>query len=505
MQSGLNLASRPVDNGKPYELFIANRWRPAGNGRSIASVNPDSEEAWTAFAAATAEDVDAAVQAAHEAFENGPWRRMAPRERGMALRRIADRIPAASEHLGHVETTDTGKLLRETTWQARNIAEVFNFYAGLTDTMAGTIAPVELDQPMGMVLREPIGVVAAIVPWNSQLHLSAFKVAPALAAGCTVVLKPSEQASAAVLELARIIAEADLPPGVFNVVTGEGHPCGDRLTSHPLVRRISFTGGVDTARKIIPNSAKNIARMSMELGGKSPMIVFDDADLESAINGVTAGIFAASGQSCAAGSRLLLHEPIYDRFLEALVTRARRIRIGNPMHVDTEMGPLATKGQLERIERHLGRSVELGARVLTGGGKPEGFNRGYYYAPTVVACERQDLPIVEHELFGPVLSVLRFGDEAEAIRIANNSRYAFAGGIFTRDLARAMRLVREVRAGRLWVNTYRLSSLFVPFGGFKESGYGRELGLDAIRDYTDTKGVFIDISGRPMADPFVMK
>jgi acyl-CoA reductase-like NAD-dependent aldehyde dehydrogenase len=490
---------------KSYELFIANRWRASADGREIPSINPTTEEPWTAFAAATTEDVDAAVIAAHEAFENGPWRRMAPRDRGKALRRIADLIPAQAEHLGHVETTDTGKLFRETRWQAQNIAEVFNFYAGLTDTIAGAIAPAGFEQPMGMVLREPIGVVAAIVPWNSQLHLSAFKVAPALAAGCTVVLKPSEQASAAVLEFARIFAEADLPPGVFNVVTGEAYPCGDRLTSHPLVRRISFTGGVDTARKIIPNSAKNIARMSMELGGKSPMIVFDDADLESAVNGVTAGIFAASGQSCAAGSRLLLHEAIYDRFLERLIDRARRIRIGDPTDPNTEMGPLATKGQLERIDRHLGRSIEMGARVLTGGGRPEGFPRGYYFAPTVVRCEHQALPIVEHELFGPVLSVLRFKDEAEAIAMANHSRYAFAGGIFTRDLARAMRLVREVRAGRLWVNTYRLSSLFVPFGGFKESGYGRESGLDAIRDYTDTKGVFIDVSGKPMADPFIMK
>ena len=490
---------------KSYELFIANRWRSATDGREIPSINPTNEEPWAAFAAATAEDVDTAVVAAHEAFENGPWRRMAPRDRGKALRRIADRIPAQAEHLGRVETTDTGKLFRETRWQAQNIAEVFNFYGGLTDTMAGAIAPASFEQPMGMVLREPIGVVAAIVPWNSQLHLSAFKVAPALAAGCTVVLKPSEQASAAVLELARIFAEADLPPGVFNVVTGEAYPCGDRLTGHPLVRRISFTGGIDTARKIIPNSAKNIARMSMELGGKSPMIVFEDADLESAVNGVTAGIFAASGQSCAAGSRLLLHEKIYDRFLERLIDRARRIRIGDPTDPKTEMGPLATKGQLERIERHLARSTEMGARILTGGGKPEGFARGYYYSPTIVACDHQGFPIVEHELFGPVLSVLRFKDEAEAIGMANNSRYAFAGGIFTRDLARAMRMVREVRAGRLWVNTYRLSSLFVPFGGFKESGYGRESGLDAIRDYTDTKGVFIDVSGEPMADPFIMK
>jgi acyl-CoA reductase-like NAD-dependent aldehyde dehydrogenase len=490
---------------KPYELFIANRWRPSADGSSIPSVNPATEENWASFAAATSEDVDDAVVAAHNAFEDGPWPRMAPRDRAKTLRRIADRIPSVADHLGSVETTDTGKLLRETQWQARNLSEVFNFYAGLTDTMSGAIAPVGYGQPMGLVLREPVGVVAAIVPWNSQLHLSAFKAAPALAAGCTMVLKPSEQASAAVLEFARIVAEADLPPGVFNVVTGNAYPCGDRLTSHPLVRRISFTGGIDTARKIIPNTANNIARMSLELGGKSPVIVFDDVDLESAVNGVTAGIFAASGQSCAAGSRLILHEKIYDRFLELLIKRARNIRIGDPMDAKTEMGPLATKGQLDRIERHLAKSLEQGARVLTGGAKPPGFDRGYYFEPTIVECDGQDIPVATHELFGPVLSVLRFKDEAEAIKIANNSRYAFAGGLFTRDLARAMRVVREVRAGRLWVNTYRLTSLFVPFGGFKESGYGREAGLDAIRDYTDTKGVFIDISGQPVADPFIMK
>jgi aldehyde dehydrogenase (NAD+) len=358
---------------------------------------------------------------------------------------------------------------------------------------------------MGLVLREPVGPVAAIVPWNSQLHLAAFKVAPALAAGCTVVVKPSEQASAAVLEFAKIVVEADLPPGVFNVVTGGGVPCGDTLTSHPLIRRVSFTGGIDTARKIIPNTARNIARMSLELGGKSPMVVFDDADLEGAVNGVTAGIFAASGQSCAAGSRLILHESIYDSFLDRLVGRAKRIVVGDPMNDTTEMGPLATKGQVDRITQHLCRSVEMGAEILIGGGRPPGLNRGYFFEPTIVRCERQDLPIVEHELFGPVLSVLRFASEAEAIAIANNSRYAFAGGIFTRDLARAMRLVREVRAGRLWVNTYRLSSLFVPFGGFKESGYGREAGVDAIRDYTDTKGVFIEVTGNPVANPFIMK
>jgi aldehyde dehydrogenase (NAD+) len=497
------MGQRTVPNS--YDLFIAGRWRRAMDERTMASINPATEEVWAQFAEASTADVDDAVRAAHDAFENGPWRRMSPRDRGKALRRIAERITKHAEHLGRVETTDTGKLFRETRWQAGNVGEVYDFYAGLTDTLAGAIAPASFEQPVQFVLREPVGPVAAIVPWNSQLHLAAFKVAPALAAGCTIVVKPSELASAAVLEFAKIVAEADLPPGVFNLVTGGGVPCGDTLTSHPLIRRISFTGGIDTARKIIPNTAKNIARMSLELGGKSPMIVFDDADLDGAVNGVTAGIFAASGQSCAAGSRLILHEGIYDVFLERLIDRAKRIVVGDPMHEGTEMGPLATQGQLERITRHLSRSIEMGAEVLTGGGRPHGLERGYFFEPTVVHCPRQNLPIVEHELFGPVLSVLRFKTEAEAVSIANNSRYAFAGGIFTRDLARAMRLVREIRAGRLWVNTYRLSSLFVPFGGFKESGYGRESGLDAIRDYTDTKGVFIDVTGRPVADPFIMK
>lgn len=488
-----------------YQMLIGGRWRDAQHGRTLASVNPATEEVWAEIADATAADVDAAVQAADAAFESGPWSRMSPTERGKLLRRFAERVPAAADHLGRVETTDTGKLYRETRWQAANVAQIYDFYGALADKLMGEIAPAGPDQPLSLVMREPVGVVAAIVPWNSQLHLAAFKLAPALAAGNTVVLKPSEQASAAVLEFAKLIAESDLPPGVVNVVTGGGVPCGEALTGHPLVRRISFTGGVDTARRIIPNTAKNIARLSLELGGKSPLIVWEDADLDGAVNGVLAAIFGAAGQSCAAGSRLLVHEPVYDAVVGRVVERAEKIAIGDPMVPATQMGPLATRAQVDRIGAFLAQSVAQGARVLTGGGKPAGFNRGYYFAPTVVACDHQEYPVVENELFGPVLSVLRFKTEEEAIALANASRYAFAGGVFTRDVARAVRLARALSAGRIWVNTYRVTSLHVPFGGFKESGYGREAGIDAIRDFTETKGVFIETSGRPVADPFVMR
>jgi acyl-CoA reductase-like NAD-dependent aldehyde dehydrogenase len=487
-----------------YGMFIDGRRVDPVSGRVIVSIDPSTEEPWAEFPDASESDVDLAVRAAHRAFEEGPWRRMPPAERGKRIRRFAELIRPHAERLGRAETTDTGKLYRETRWQAANVAEIYDFYGGLADKIPGEVAPAGGDQPLALVLREPIGVVAAIVPWNSQLHLAAYKLAPALAAGCTVVLKPSEQAAAAVLELAEIIAEADFPPGVVNVVCG-GPECGQALTSHPLVRRISFTGGVETARRIIPNSARNIARMSLELGGKSPMIVWEDADMDTAVNGLLAGIFGASGQSCAAGSRLLIHERIHDRVMDRLVARACSIRIGDPMAEDTEMGPLATRGQVDKITRLLEESVSKGARIVTGGSRPPGFSRGHFWSPTVVSCDHQDYPVVQNELFGPVLSVLRINSEEQAISLANGTRYAFAAGVFTTDIGRAVRLSRAIRAGRIWVNSYRTTSMYVPFGGFNESGYGRESGLEAVRDYTDTKGIFIDVSGKPPADPFVMR
>jgi aldehyde dehydrogenase (NAD+) len=358
---------------------------------------------------------------------------------------------------------------------------------------------------IAMTLREPLGVVAAVVPWNSQLFLTAVKVGPALAAGNTIVLKASEHASAPMLEFGRLIEKAGFPPGVVNIVCGHGDPCGRVLTSHPLVQRVSFTGGPESARHVIRNSANNFAQISLELGGKSPFIVFDDADIESAVNGSIAGIFGASGQSCVAGSRLYLHDKIADAFLDKMVARTKAIRIGDPLEEDTQMGPLATQGQIDRIEKEVAFAIEEGGEVLAGGRRPPGHNQGLFYEPTIIACKSQKMRIVDTELFGPVLSVLRFSSEEQVIDLANDTKYGLAAGIFTKNSALSLRVAKAVRAGIVWVNTYRAVSPIAEFGGFKGSGYGRESGLQAIMDYTRPKTVWINTSDEPMANPFVMR
>lgn len=488
-----------------YRMFIDGSWADASDGGSFASMNPATGEDWAVIPEATAADVNRAVEAAHRAFRHGEWARTLPTARGKHLRRLADLLAERSEELGRIETIDTGKMLKETRWQAKYIAEFFHFYAGAADKVMGSTLPIDKPDMLAMTLREPIGVVAAVVPWNSQLFLAAVKIGPALAAGNTVVLKASEHASAPMLEFARLVEEAGFPPGVFNVVTGHGDPCGRVLTSHPLVQRISFTGGPESARHVIRNSAENFAELSLELGGKSPFLVFEDADLESAVNGSIAGIFGATGQSCVAGSRLYLHEKVADRFLDTMVARARQIRIGDPLLEDTQMGPLATRGQLARIEREVAFAQEEGGQLLTGGQRPPGQNRGLYYEPTIIECASQAQRIVDTELFGPVLSVLRFKDDEEALRLANDSRHGLAAGVFTRDGARALRVTRQLQAGIVWVNTYRVVSPVAEFGGFKESGNGRESGLQAIYDYTRAKTVWINTSDQPMANPFVMR
>lgn len=486
-----------------YQMYIDGEWCEAIAGKRFDSINPASEEVWATFPEASADDVDRAVKAADFAFRSGPWSLTTATERGRMLRNIARAIESAGDALALAETTDTGKLLRETSWQTRNLVEVYEYYAGLADKIEGQIPPHSPSGTLPLIVHEPLGVVAAIVPWNSQLHLAAFKIAPALAAGNTIVIKPSEDASAAVAAFAEVMAKAGVPKGVFNVVTGSVE-CGQALISHPLVRRVSFTGGVETARKIIPATASNIAMMSLELGGKSPVVVYDDANLDSVINGVTSAIFAASGQSCAAGSRLLLQDGIYDEVLARLVERAGSIVMGDPMDKAVHMGPLATRRQRDRIERLLTESLANGARLITGGGRG-GHEKGWYFEPTIVECTSQDYSVVREELFGPVLSVLRFSTEEQAIALARDSEYAFAGGVFTTDFAKAYRTVRAIPAGRFWINTYRVTSYMASFGGFNSSGYGREGGIHAIEDYTQTKSIFIDVSGAAVADPFVMR
>lgn len=488
-----------------YRMLIAGQWVDAGDGGEFASINPATGKEWARVPEATADDVERAVEAAHDAFTNGEWARLTPSQRGGALRRLGDLLAENSEALGRIETIDTGKMFAETRWQARYIGEFFHFYAGCADKIHGATLPIDKPDMEVFTWREPLGVVAAVVPWNSQLFLTAVKLAPALAAGNTVVLKASEHASAAMLEFGKLIDKAGIPSGVVNIVTGHGEPCGRVLTSHPKVQRIAFTGGPSAARQVVRNSAENFAEVSLELGGKSPFIVFDDADLESAVNGSMAGIFGASGQSCVAGSRLYLHEGIADAFLERMIERARAIRIGDPLAADTQMGPLATPAQIAHIEHQVEQARAQGGEVLTGGRRPSEPGEGLYYEPTIVACPSQKLDIVDTELFGPVLAVLRFRDEDEVIGLANDTRYGLAAGVFTSNGARALRVSRALRAGIVWINTYRVISPIAEFGGFKDSGYGRESGMQAVYDYTRAKTVWFNTSDKPLANPFAMR
>ncbi|MEZ5774984.1 MAG: aldehyde dehydrogenase [Hyphomicrobiaceae bacterium] len=489
---------------KTYRMLIDGEWVGASDGRTFDSVNPATGEVWARVPEATAADVDRAVKAADRAFTSGPWAEMVPSARGRCLRRLGDLLAERSEALGRTESIDTGKMLKETRWQAKYIAEFFHFYAGCADKIGGETLPIDKPDLFVFTRREPLGVVAAVVPWNSQLFLVAVKIGPALAAGNTVVLKASEHASAAMLEFGELFEAAGFPKGVVNIVTGHGDPCGRTLSSHPLVARISFTGGPNAARHVLINSAENFAEVSLELGGKSPFVVFEDADIESAVNGSIAGIFGATGQSCVAGSRLYLHETIADEFLSRMTALAGQIRIGDPLAEETQMGPLCTTGQLHNIEREIAHAVGEGARVLCGGKRPAGL-AGNYFEPTILECPRQDLRIVDTELFGPVLAVQRFRTEEEAIRLANDTRHGLAAGVFTRNGARQMRMAKAIRAGIVWINTYRVVSPIAEFGGVKGSGYGRESGFQAMYDYTRPKTVWVNTSDIAMANPFVMR
>jgi aldehyde dehydrogenase (NAD+)/betaine-aldehyde dehydrogenase len=472
---------------------------------TFESLDPATGVAWAKMPMANESDVDRAVTAANVAFSTGVWPTLNASARGKLLYKLADLMAADADVLAELETKDTGKIRRETRAVIMYIAEYYRYFAGLADKLQGAHFDVDKPNMEAYTRREPIGVVAAIVPWNSQMFLSAVKLAPALAAGCTVVLKASEDGPAPLLHFAKLVDHAGFPPGVVNIITGMGQSCGKALTSHPLVSRIAFTGGPSTAKQIVANSANNLAVVSLELGGKSPVIVFEDADLESAANAIVSGIFAATGQSCVAGSRLLVHENVHKELMEILVAKAKRIKIGDPQDLDTEMGPLATKRQLTHVQDVVDRSVAQGAKLITGGKSPAGFEAGFYYEPTILDCKGSLVACAQEEIFGPVLSVLKFRDDAEALAMANDSEYGLASGVFTKDIGRAHRFVRSLRAGIVWVNTYRMISPMVPFGGYGQSGTGREAGAESILDYTRTKSVWINTSEEPISDPFIMR
>lgn len=467
------------------------------------SLDPATGTPWARMPDASAADVDRAVRAAHRAFHDPEWAGLTASARGKLLLRLADLVAEAAPRLAELETRDTGKIIRETSAQIAYVAEYYRYYAGLADKIEGAHLPIDKPDMEVWLRREPIGVVAAIVPWNSQLFLSAVKLGPALAAGCTVVLKASEDGPAPLLAFAQLVHQTGFPPGVVNVLTG-GPEAGKALTTHPLAAHIAFTGGPETARHIVRASAENLARTSLELGGKSPFIVFEDADLDSAANAQVAGIFAATGQSCVAGSRLLVQNGIKDEMLARLKAKAEAVRIGAPGDISTEVGPLCTLRQRARIEDIVAASVAIGARLIIGGQSPEG--EGFYYPPTILDCSAvPDAPCVTQELFGPVLSVVGFDTEEDALRIANGTPYGLASGVFTRDLTRAHRMIRGIRAGVVWVNTYRAVSPIAPFGGHGLSGHGREGGLAATLDYTTVKTVWLRTSDMPIPDPFVMR
>ena len=488
-----------------YQHYINSEWCDASDGGTLTTVNPANEEAWAEVPAATAEDVNRAVQCARKALFEGPWRSMTATARGKLLYKLADLIVDKANHLGDIETIDSGKLLKETRGQTGYVCDYYRYFAGMADKIEGATLPIDKPDMHVFTTREPIGVVASVVPWNAQMFLTATKLGPALAAGNTVVLKASEDAPAPMFEFAKIVDEAGFPPGVINVITGYGEPCGRALTGHPDVAKVAFTGGPETASRVIENTSRNYAHVSLELGGKSPIVVFDDADVEGAVNGIIAGNFGASGQSCVAGSRVFIQQGIYDDVIAHLVERAKQICIGDPLADETQMGPLATKAQIDRIVAAVSKSREQGAQLHHGGKRPDGLDKGYYYEPTILGCPNQEIETVQNEMFGPVLSALKFKDEDDAIAMANNTKFGLGAGVFTENLARAHRVSSKIRSGILWINTYRAISPIAPFGGFGHSGFGREAGIEAVLDYTRTKTVWINTSKQPMANPFVMR
>lgn len=485
-----------------FQNYIGGRFCD-GQGQ-FPSIDPATGDAWAIMPEAREADVNAAVEAAQTAFFSPDWANMTATGRGKLLMRLADLVAENAPKLAELETRDTGKIIRETSAQISYVAEYYRYYAGLADKIEGAHLPIDKPDMEVWLRREPVGVVAAVVPWNSQLFLSAVKIGPALAAGCCLVLKASEEAPAPMLEFARIFDQVGFPPGVLNIITGFGPKCGSVLTSHPKVNHVAFTGGPETARHIIRNSAENLASTSLELGGKSPFIVFEDADIESAVNAQVSGIFAASGQSCVAGSRLIVSNKIKDAFFERLKEKAEAVIIGAPNDMASEVGPLCTEAQVQTATRIIALSEAVGAKVITGGTPLK--MAGHYFPPTIIDCsDTPDAPCLTQEFFGPVLSAVGFDAEEEAVHIANDTAYGLASGVFTKDLTRAHRMIRKIRAGIVWVNTYRAVSPMAPFGGHGLSGHGREGGIQAALDYTKVKTVWLRTSDAPIPDPFVMR
>ncbi|MDH6260513.1 aldehyde dehydrogenase [Bradyrhizobium sp. BR13661] len=492
--------------GSRQGLFIDGAFVAPSSGLYVPSYDPTTAEPWYEFAQGDAADVDSAVRSAKAAFVNPAWRRMTQTERGKLVRRLGELVLENADELAMIECRDNGKLLKEMRAQMRAIPDSYLYFAGMADKLLGETIPVNKLDSLNFNLREPLGVIGMIIPWNSPMMMLTGTLAPCLAIGNTIVVKPSEHATASSLALAELAIEAGIPPGVINVVSGDGATTGEALTRHPGITKYVFTGSTFTGRKIAGNAAHNLVPCQMELGGKSPHVIFSDVDIDRAVNGVVSGVFAAAGQTCVAGSRCFVEQPIYNRFVEALVERTRRIKVGHPQVEVTDIGPIALASQLAKVEDYVGSGVREGAKVAIGGRKPQNgeLARGWYFEPTVLVEARNDMRFMREEIFGPVVGIVPFKTEEEMIELANDTEYGLASGIWTKDIDRAMRFARNIDAGTVWINTYRSAAYMSANGGMKNSGYGRRGGFEVMREFSRLKNVLIDYSGA-MQDPFVIR
>ena len=482
---------------RTYLNYVNGQWVSSASGETFPVYDPSTEEVIAQVASSNAEDIDKAVKAARAAFDSGPWPATTAQDRGRILFRLAEKIRQNAAQLSELECRNTGKPIVEAEFDIADVATCFEYYGGLANKVTGNVNPVPANA-LSFTMREPIGVAGQIIPWNYPLLMAAWKLAPAISAGCTCVLKPAEQTPLTALEFANWFEEAGLPPGVINIVNGFGETAGAAIVAHPNVDKIAFTGSAAIGKIIVKSAADTLKRVTLELGGKSPNIFFPDADWEAAVDGALFGVFINQGEVCSAGSRILVEKKIYPKFVEAMAEKAKRIKLGAPLERDTKMGPLVSKEQYDRVSSYL----EVGkkeAKVAIGGGRPKQFGKGYYVEPTIFYDVQNSARIAREEIFGPVASVIPFDGESEAIRIANDTPYGLAAAVWTRDIYKAFRVVKSLRAGIIWVNHMQPTYVEAPWGGYKQSGFGRELGPWGLEEYLETKQVFVNLDEAPIA------